>query len=273
MHGDFEAQRHWMEITYHLPTSQWYFYDLPYWGLDYPPLTAYVSWMCGAVANAIDKDWVALDYSRGIEGYGVKLFMRASALASDLAVYLPAIYLFTKLSTNSWNQQQNLFSLIWLQPALILIDHGHFQYNCIMLGLAAGAFTCFSRRRYLIGSMLFVLSLMFKQMALYYSLPVFVFLLSTCFRQRTVKDGLALLIKIGATVLATTAICLIPFLDLEQLKQIAHRVFPVARGLYEDKVANVWCALSVVVKLKDVFEQGTLAVLRCVDPRGGLVRG
>lgn len=24
-----------------------YFYDLPYWGLDYPPLTAYHSWICG----------------------------------------------------------------------------------------------------------------------------------------------------------------------------------------------------------------------------------
>lgn len=47
MHGDYEAQRHWMEITNHLPVSQWYFYDLQYWGLDYPPLTAYHSWICG----------------------------------------------------------------------------------------------------------------------------------------------------------------------------------------------------------------------------------
>lgn len=47
MHGDFEAQRHWMEVTQHTPVSMWYFYDLPYWGLDYPPLTAYHSWICG----------------------------------------------------------------------------------------------------------------------------------------------------------------------------------------------------------------------------------
>ena len=47
MYGDFEAQRHWMEIIIHLPISQWYFYDLEYWGLDYPPLTAYHSWMLG----------------------------------------------------------------------------------------------------------------------------------------------------------------------------------------------------------------------------------
>jgi alpha-1,3-glucosyltransferase len=47
MHGDFEAQRHWMEITTHLPMASWYLYDLQYWGLDYPPLTAYHSWLLG----------------------------------------------------------------------------------------------------------------------------------------------------------------------------------------------------------------------------------
>lgn len=47
MFGDYEAQRHWMELTIHLPVQQWYRYDLQYWGLDYPPLTAYVSWICG----------------------------------------------------------------------------------------------------------------------------------------------------------------------------------------------------------------------------------
>ena len=55
MHGDFEAQRHWMEITTHLPISQWYFYDLPYWGLDYPPLTAYHSWLLGTMFVTADR--------------------------------------------------------------------------------------------------------------------------------------------------------------------------------------------------------------------------
>ena len=47
MYGDYEAQRHWLEITLHLPTSWWYRYDLQYWGLDYPPGTAYHSWLLG----------------------------------------------------------------------------------------------------------------------------------------------------------------------------------------------------------------------------------
>jgi alpha-1,3-glucosyltransferase len=51
MYGDYEAQRHWMELTLHIPINQWYYYDLEWWGLDYPPLTAYVSWICGKMYN------------------------------------------------------------------------------------------------------------------------------------------------------------------------------------------------------------------------------
>jgi hypothetical protein len=51
MFGDFEAQRHWMEITTNTPVNEWYKNttknDLQYWGLDYPPLTAYHSWANG----------------------------------------------------------------------------------------------------------------------------------------------------------------------------------------------------------------------------------
>lgn len=53
MYGDFEAQRHWMELTIHLPVSKWYFYDLQWWGLDYPPLTAYHSWLLGIMYGLI----------------------------------------------------------------------------------------------------------------------------------------------------------------------------------------------------------------------------
>ena len=53
LYGDYEAQRHWMEITYHVPLQDWYRNttdnDLLYWGLDYPPLTAYSSWLFGYV--------------------------------------------------------------------------------------------------------------------------------------------------------------------------------------------------------------------------------
>ena len=51
LYGDYEAQRHWMEITINIPIADWYRNttdnDLLYWGLDYPPLSAYFSFICG----------------------------------------------------------------------------------------------------------------------------------------------------------------------------------------------------------------------------------
>ena len=32
--------------------------------------------------------------------------------------------------------------------------------------------------------------------------------------------------------------------------QVLHRVFPFYRGLFEDKVGNVWCALDMLLKLR-----------------------
>ena len=60
MYGDYEAQRHWMEITTHLPFREWYTYDLQYWGLDYPPLTAYVSYFFGLIAQTVNPDMTLL---------------------------------------------------------------------------------------------------------------------------------------------------------------------------------------------------------------------
>lgn len=71
MFGDYEAQRHWQEITLNLPIEQWYTNssqnDLGYWGLDYPPLTAYHSLAVAKVAQKIDSTWVQLTESRGME--------------------------------------------------------------------------------------------------------------------------------------------------------------------------------------------------------------
>ncbi|KAJ3103407.1 Glucosyltransferase-like protein [Physocladia obscura] len=115
LYGDLEAQRHWLEITTHLPSSRWYRYDLQYWGLDYPPLTAYHSHLFGIIANYFNPDWVALDASRGNEDPRLILFMRYSAILTDLVI---------NMSAESLNVQNTLLFLALIQPGLILIDHG-----------------------------------------------------------------------------------------------------------------------------------------------------
>ncbi|KNE72798.1 hypothetical protein AMAG_20577 [Allomyces macrogynus ATCC 38327] len=258
--GDLEAQRHWLEITWHLPPSQWYHYDQKFWGLDYPPLTAFVSYVFGAIAHFIDPSWVALEKSRGNEDPALIAYMRLSVLICDLLVYFPAALLFVRsLRLPLRSANSTAWALILSFPGLILIDHGHFQYNLIMLGLTLASVAWMTTGHPLKAAVAFSLALMFKQMALYFALPVFVYLLAQCWRS---NHGIRLFVQLGVVVFATFALHLYPFRCARTLPadlgQLVHRIFPIARGLYEDKVANVWCALSPVLKLRDRFELKTL---------------
>ncbi|KAI4268038.1 MAG: hypothetical protein LQ337_008070 [Flavoplaca oasis] len=290
MHGDFEAQRHWMEITTHLPISQWYFYDLPYWGLDYPPLTAYHSWLLGRIGSIIDPRWFALETSRGYEDQLLKVYMRATVLVSEYLVYIPAaIILNRKLgrmrSVSTWESLVALVAIL-MQPATILIDHAHFQYNTVMLGFNLASISSMLAGRALWGCVFFVAALCYKQMALYYAPAMFAYLIGICI---VPKPNVGRFLGIAFVTVLSFAICFAPLLlaamydryrntpipapeeapfptliaslpftfnekawyfpPLLQLAQSSHRVFPFARGLFEDKVANMWCAIHTFHKL------------------------
>ncbi|KAE8378583.1 glycosyl transferase [Aspergillus bertholletiae] len=286
MHGDFEAQRHWMEITIHLPMSKWYTYDLQYWGLDYPPLTAYHSWLLGKIGTLFDPSWFALDESRGLEDPRLKVYMRATVIVSEYLIFIPAVVNFLRRYTQMhgvpvWSASVALVAIL-LQPSTILIDHGHFQYNTVMLGFVAASLDAILAGRMLWACIFFVGALGFKQMALYYAPVMFAFLLGICVFPRI---QLIRLLCISLVTIVAFAVLIAPLMmgavsadardelssiplpplletlpieldkssllytPLLQLTQVIHRIFPFARGLFEDKVANAWCAIHTFYKL------------------------
>ncbi|KAJ9669310.1 Glucosyltransferase-like protein [Coniosporium apollinis] len=287
MHGDFEAQRHWMEITTHLPMTQWYFHDLEWWGLDYPPLTAYHSWLLGKIGSIINPSWFALHTSRGLDDPLLKVYMRATVFVSEYLIYIPAVIVFLRRysrlqGVNAWEYSIALVAVL-MQPATILIDHGHFQYNTVMLGFVVASMSSMLAGRLLWSCVFFVAALGFKQMALFYAPAVFAYLLGGCLQPRLQPVrlfGIALTTLISFAVLflplllgtaydthrnlPTRSLPAPPLLSslplslnekswyyplLLQLAQSTHRIFPLARGLFEDKVANLWCALHTFHKL------------------------
>lgn len=77
-----------------------------------------------------------------------------------------------------------------------------------------------------------------------------------------VRNRLNLFINLGFFSTLTLMACFAPFLyPPSQLQQTIMRIFPFYRGLFEDKVANVWCSLNVVIKLRQIFSTPTLAKL------------
>jgi len=290
MYGDYEAQRHWMEITLHTPLSQWYVHtdanDLGYWGLDYPPLTAFQSWAYGTLFAKVEPAAVALGTSRGYETASSRLFMRWSVVASDLVCFLPGILAFVlafygankrgELSTEMraktaaravGTKGESPARIAWavavlaLSPAPILIDHGHFQYNGISLGCVAGAAAAVVSGWDVTGSVLFSFALNHKQMSLYFAPAFFAHLLGKCLRRRRPVLEVA---KLGITVVVTFGALWAPFAladgaGAEGLMAVLGRLVPFRRGIYEDYVANFWCATAPVARWKERFEIPTLA--------------
>lgn len=282
MHGDFEAQRHWMELTINLPVTHWYWHDLQWWGLDYPPLTAYHSWILGQIGWLIRPEWFQLYLSRGLDDARLKTFMRATVAVSEFAVYIPAavwaVRQMARLQNiNGWESSIALTALL-MQPATILIDHGHFQYNTVMLGFALATIAACLAKRPLWSCVFFVCALGFKQMALFYAPAVAAYLAGICLFPRPKPLRL---VGLAIVTLTSFALLFLPLLlgtaydeyrsvplpadavpppllaslpyeisekafyhsYLQQLAQAIHRIFPFSRGLFEDKVANIWCAV------------------------------
>ncbi len=217
--------------------------------------------------------------------------MRASVLISEYVTYIPAAVVYVRHSAqlggvSVWESSIALTAIL-MQPATILIDHAHFQYNTVMLGFVLASMSSLLAGRALWASVFFVAALGFKQMALYYAPTMFAYLAGSCILPHA---NLSRLVGIALiTVLSFTMICAplilgtlyetaygmsstaelkttdvnpllasAPFrIDRQswyypivlQLTQVIHRIFPFARGLFEDKVANLWCVVHTVHKL------------------------
>jgi len=108
-----------------------------------------------------------------------------------------------------------------------------------------------SFRGCIIGSIYFCLALNFKQMTLYYAPAIFFYLLGRCFANKQLL--IQRFLRLGVTVVSTFAMLWWPFLIYgpddttisERFLHVLGRIFPFQRGLFEGKVSNLWCALSV----------------------------
>ena len=243
--------------------------------------------------SAIDPTWFALDDSRGLENPLLKLFMRATVLVSEYIIFVPALIILARRLeriqlVDSWDCSLAIVAIL-MQPGNVLVDHGHFQYNTVMLGFFLASLSSLYAERQLWCCIFFVAALGFKQMALYYAPAMFACLLGICFSPHVnlylltrivLITALSFLLLFGPLLLGGlrdgpvhsdpevvkghpfTTIASMPLFGyylqdstawfyppMQQLFQSIHRIFPFARGIFEDKVANFWCVANLAVKL------------------------
>ncbi|GAX84554.1 hypothetical protein CEUSTIGMA_g11975.t1 [Chlamydomonas eustigma] len=93
-------------------------------------------------------------------------------------------------------------------------------------------------------------------MGLFYAPAFFAHLLGWCLQHRKLSSKVAAFVKLGLTVIVTFALCWAPCIRSPgDTYTILRRIFPIKRGLFEDYVANFWCATSVLIKWKSILPQ------------------
>ncbi len=255
MYGDFEAQRHWMEIALNVPVGDWYretaANNLTYWGLDYPPLSGYVSWLCGKFLWTVDPKAVELRTSWGYETEPARAAMRLTVIVTDLLVFFPILMVFNF----------RVVTFAALLPALVLMDHGHFQYNAVSLGLCVGALALYTKGRDVAAAVAFCGAVYFKHLCLYFALALLAHHVAQMGR-KGVRGGVWYAVKVLGAIGGVTVVTFAPWItSWERMVEVGRRLFPVGRGIYEDKVANFWCSISVLVKVQRLWEKETLVLV------------
>lgn len=189
-----------------------------------------------------------MQLQQGYESDTLKSYMRFTVLIVDLVFLFPPIYLLSSMFQKKL--PQIFLLMVLLRPDLILIDHGHFQYNSLILGLILMAFYCLLTQRYYMTCLLFTIAIHAKLMATYYCLAFLAGLVGVTYQKYKFKKSIVLaeLAKYGCIVIGTSLIIWAPWLtSVSNLQTVLTAIFPVHRGLYQLKVQNFWCITDTLL--------------------------
>lgn len=254
------------------------------WTLDYPPFFAWFEFLLAQVAVLFDARMLEVDNLEHASFHTI-LFQRLSVIATDAFLFFAIVYFIqspsssTSSSTSSSASSAQLSSsspsspssplqtapspspkgyclllLAFANPGLLLVDHVHFQYNGMMIGLFLLSAALVLRGRDLAAGIAFAVLLNFKHIFLQSALVYFTYLLAHyCFvypspssssssssssaaSRPSPSFSVARLVTMGLCVVAVFCVSFLPFClaggGLEGMLQIFRRMFPFGeRGL------------------------------------------
>lgn len=261
---DFEVHRNWLAVTGTRPLREWYVDTTSQWTLDYPPLFAYFESALAVVANVVDPKMLAVRATPYASSACV-LFQRISVIAGDVFLAIGTWFAATT-PTRTKKKNSKTFAvasatlLVLFSPGLLLVDHVHFQYNGLGLGILVLAIGFAGRGDALFAAFFFSVAVHFKHVFLY-AAPAF----ATHLLARHVPGGWrmgwrtdrVLLVKITRRIASyvsvaafVTAVSLGPFIANGQLLVVTNRLFPFERGLtHAFWACNFWALYNAGDKI------------------------
>ncbi|KAJ8506315.1 hypothetical protein OPV22_007201 [Ensete ventricosum] len=249
---DFEVHRHWLALTSVLPLARWYSdASAPCCPLDYPPLFAYFQRILALPATALGGRPSALlrvsTSSPSSASLPVLIYLRLSVAITDLVFLLAAARLAHRRLPPA-RRRLVLILLLW-SPALLIVDHIHFQYNGYLLGILLLSLSFLEEGKDLAGGLAFAVLICSKHLFLVAAPLYFVYLLRHYCRGGSWEASKRFL-TMGAAVGAVFAAAFGPFLYYGQMQQVLSRLFPFGRGLCHAYWApNFWVFYIVLDKV------------------------
>ena len=292
---DFLVHRHWKSLTREFHVTEWYHDRVEtVHTLDYPPGFAFFEYFLAN--NPVTSFFLSREYidarclrcwsdndiqqAPEIVGASCVIFMRASVVVSDILLWLGAWSAAN--SCDNVKRRLVVFFALVLHPALLWLDHVHFQYNGFLLGLLMLSISGLLKGNrvkdgskefhflHLSAAACFSLLLTMKHLYLTLSPWYFVYLLR---RYCCVNGKLNFnrFLSLGGSTIAVLLLPFCPWLLTSspgiELRQITLRLFPFDRGLVHDYWAgNVWAFWAAMQKIV-----GLVSSHRITEPTPGCV--
>ena len=265
---DFEVHRNWLATTHSLPLSEWYVDETSQWTLDYPPLFAWFEYLLSRLAVLFDGEMVVLT-QLGYASRATVAFQRSSVIATELVLILAAYLHCRRVSRRAFPL---LAFLIALNPGLLLVDHVHFQYNGLLLGVLMLSLEALQRDRFVLSAFLFAVLVNMKHLFAVAG-PYYLIYMMRTYCRPAAGFSFPRFALLGFTVVAVCGVSLGPFVANGTIGDLASRLFPFGRGLCHAYWApNFWALYSLADKVL-VRVAGLLGLKRGADAGGHLSGG
>ena len=193
------------------------------WTLDYPPFFAWFEYLLSLAARHVDPAMLQID-NLDYASWRTVLFQRFTVIITDLVLFLGCKSLAEALPKGQGGRHSRastLTLLIMTNAGLLMVDHVHFQYNGLLTGVLLLTIASLARDRVVSAAVWFSVLLHMKHIYLYYAPAVGIYMLrSHCFQStregRIVWRSFSLfrLLSLAVVVLATSALSLVPFIQV-----------------------------------------------------------
>ncbi|KAH9261684.1 hypothetical protein BASA81_000340 [Batrachochytrium salamandrivorans] len=303
---DFSVHAHWLFITSRMPPSEWYREQTSRWTLDYPPVFAWFEYALGRVflppppslLGNLDEPFACFrnptpNTPECFSNEAV-IWHRVSVAGTELLMLSLGVFAFCRTWPESSDNAELKFTprkqlaaavLVGFDPNLLLVDHIHFQYNGVLLGVLLLSIASIRAERDFLAALLFALLLCFKHIFIYAAPLYFVYLFRRSIRF-TPTNGfdwryfLYRMAGLGSIVVSVFAFAMFSVCGVgdgravECVKAMGSRLFPVGeRGLLHAYWApNFWALYATADKLLKVTLVGSASTSKATSSLG-LVAG